>query len=94
MKTFFKFARLNNSLFGFICLFVSVGLIIAGFCCPPLGIIDNSVLISIGLLLGFYVIHDIPLIVKTIKDTNASIKLQHGDSSIEISSSDNNETTE
>lgn len=34
-------------------IIVGVGLLIAGFCVPPIGIIDNSVLIAFGEILTF-----------------------------------------
>jgi hypothetical protein len=37
----------------FICLAVSILLFIAGFLCPPMGIIDGSVLTAGGILFGF-----------------------------------------
>ena len=37
-----------------IAYFISALLIVAGFIMPPLGVIDNSVLIASGLLLGGY----------------------------------------
>lgn len=37
----------------FICLLVSIALIIAGFLVPPLGIIDGSVLTAVGEIFGF-----------------------------------------
>lgn len=45
-------------------LLVSVGLIIAGFCVPPTGSIDGSVLKAVGLLLGFATIAQIPVIIE------------------------------
>ena len=36
-----------------ILIIVGCGLLIAGFCVPPLGIIDNSVLIAFGEILTF-----------------------------------------
>lgn len=43
-----------------ITLGVAVSLIIAGFCLPTLGIIDNSVLIAVGELGFFGVIAELP----------------------------------
>lgn len=37
----------------FICLAVSITLIIAGFICPPLAVIDGSVLTAVGEIFGF-----------------------------------------
>lgn len=36
-----------------ILIIVGVGLLIAGFCVPPIGIIDNSVLVAFGEILTF-----------------------------------------
>lgn len=36
-----------------VCLVVAIGLFIGGFFCPPMGVIDGSVLTAAGLLLGF-----------------------------------------
>lgn len=37
----------------FICLFISIALLIGGFFCPPMGQIDGSVLTAGGILFGF-----------------------------------------
>lgn len=93
MKEFVKIAKKNNSIFGFICLIISVLLITFGFALPPLAVIDNSVLIAVGLMFGFYVIDKIPILTQTIMETKTSLKFQKGDTSLEVKSN-NNETTE
>lgn len=35
------------------CLVISIALFIGGFFCPPMGVIDGSVLTASGILLGF-----------------------------------------
>ena len=40
----------------YICLFSAIGLLIGGFFAPPIGIIDNSLLAAVGLLLLFAVV--------------------------------------
>lgn len=60
---------------------LSVLLIVGGFFVPPLGVIDGSVLTAVGLLLMFAVIEKIPEAIKQ----GRNIKLQKGDSSMEIS---------
>lgn len=45
-------------------LLTSIGLLVAGFCVPPTGIIDGSVLKAVGLLLGFATIAQIPIIIE------------------------------
>lgn len=66
-------------------LFVSLALIIGGFFVPPVGIIDGSVLTSVGLLLMFGVIAQIPDILNAVRE-GKSIKLQKGDIELEVSS--------
>lgn len=61
---------------------LSTILIISGFLLPPTGIIDGSVLTAVGELLMFTVIARIPAAIKAGK----SVKIQKGDSSVEISS--------
>lgn len=63
---------------------LSVLLIVGGFFCPPIGVIDGSVLTAVGLLLMFSVIEKIPEAIKAGKN----IKVQKGDSSVEISTSE------
>ena len=67
-------------------LVISILLIVGGFLVPPVGIIDGSVLTAVGLLLMFSVIEKIPEAIKARKN----IKVQKGDSSVEISTSEPN----
>lgn len=68
-------------------LVISILLIVGGFLVPPVGIIDGSVLTTVGLLLMFSVIEKIPEAIKAGKN----IKVQKGDSSVEISNSEPSE---
>lgn len=61
---------------------LSVLLLVGGFFCPPMGIIDGSVLTAVGLLLMFSIIEKIPDAVKAGK----SFKIQKGDFSEEVAS--------
>lgn len=67
-----------------VCFFVSVGLIIGGFFVPPMGIIDGSVLTSVGELLLF------PTLLYGFRaiELGLSVKFQKGETSIEISKKD------
>ena len=64
-----------------VCFFVSVGLIIAGFFVPLMGVIDGSVLTAIGELLLF------PTLLYAYRaiELGLSVKFQKGDTSVEIS---------
>ena len=63
-----------------VCFLVSVGLIIGGFIVPPMGIIDGSVLTSVGELLLF------PTLLYGFRaiELGLEIKFQKGETSIEI----------
>ena len=62
-----------------ICLIVSIGLIVAGFCVPPTGIIDDSVLTAVGILFGFAALAQIPIII----EVAGYVKMTKGDMTIE-----------
>lgn len=61
---------------------LSVLLIVGGFFCPPIGVIDGSVLSAVGLLLMFATIDKIPDAIKA----GRNLKISKGDFSIESSS--------
>lgn len=72
-------------------LIISIALIVGGFFVPPLGIIDGSVLTAVGELLMFGVFAQVPKILDAVRN-GKSIKLQKGDSSVEISASGTQES--
>ena len=37
----------------YVCLFIAIALFVGGFFCPPMGVIDGSILKAGGILLGF-----------------------------------------
>lgn len=61
---------------------LSVLLIVGGFFCPPIGVIDGSVLSAVGLLLMVATIDKIPEAIKA----GRNLKISKGDFSIESSS--------
>ncbi len=66
----------------YLTLSVSIILTVGGFLCPPIGVIDGSVLTAVGMLLMFSVIAKIPEAIKAGK----SVKIVKGDFSAEIES--------
>ena len=62
-----------------VCLIVSIGLIVAGFCVPPMGIIDGSVLTAVGILFGFASLAQIPVII----EVAGYVRMTKGDKTIE-----------
>ena len=71
----------------YLTLAISLLLIIGGFLLPPLGIIDGSASTAVGELLMFGVLAQLPALIDAAKN-GKSIKLTKGDSSIEVSSSE------
>lgn len=63
-------------------LIISIALIIGGFFCPPMGIIDGSVLTAVGLLLMFAVIEKIPEAIKA----GRNLKITKGDLTVDVTS--------
>jgi hypothetical protein len=67
-----------------ICLIVSIGLLIGGFFVPPMGVIDGSLLTGIGLLLIYALVAQLP----TILESAGYAKITSGNTTIEISKDD------
>lgn len=63
-----------------ICLVVTIGLLVAGFIVPPTGVIDGSVLKGVGILFAFATLAKIPQII----EVAGSIKISKGDMTIEV----------
>lgn len=63
----------------FTILTVAIGLAITSFFLPPTGQIDPSVLQTIAMFLGFYLVYDLPYTLVTLK----SFRLTKGDITIE-----------
>ena len=70
-----------------ICLIVSIGLIVAGFCVPPMGIIHGSVLTAVGILFGFASLAQIPVII----EVAGYVRMTKGDMTIEAKGINQNE---
>ena len=67
-----------------VCFIISIGLIVAGFLLPPMGIIDGSVLTAVGELLLF------PVVIYAFRaiELGLEVKIQKGDTSVEIHKDD------
>ena len=83
-KQIFKIWWGENAVFPSIIGCVSIALAIAGFLCPPLGEIHNSVLIVIGELGFLYTVSKLPAIIKAVAETHTAVKIQKGDTNIEV----------
>ena len=69
----------------YITLITSILLIVGGFICPPIGIIDSSVLTAVGLLLAFATLAQVPTLMEAARN-GQRIRLTKGDFSAEVSS--------
>ena len=78
--------KLKKTIPFWISLIVSVGLFVAGFCVPPMGEIDGSVLKAAGILFGFAVLAQIPAMIQTAEYA----KFTHGDTIIEVDTKHDN----
>ena len=67
-----------------ICLIVSIGLLVGGFFTPPMGVIDGSVLTGVGILFAFGTLAQLPIIIEVAGYT----KISSGNTTIEISKED------
>ena len=67
-----------------VCFLISVILLIAGFLLPPMGVIDGSVLTAVGELLLF------PVVIYGFRaiELGLEVKIQKGDTSVEIHKDD------
>lgn len=74
----------RDKLVAYIMAAISVGLIIAGFLVPPLGVIDGSVLTGAGI--GVFIM--LILFAWHAVDKGIDAKLVHGDTSIELNNPD------
>lgn len=86
MKGFWK-NYLENNLFFWLFSLAGLGLIVASFILPPLGIIDNSVLVGIGEIDGFIALG---AVIKAI-DKGVDAQVQHNNTSITISNREEEE---
>lgn len=71
----------------FICLGVSILLFVGGFFCPPMGVIDGSILTASGILLGFGALG----VAGQNLANGKEITFQHGDTEVTIGDDDGND---
>lgn len=72
-------ATMRNPAF-WVCLSLSIGLIVAGFCVPPHGEIDGSVLTACGILFAFATLETVHVALK--KGVDAKVK--HGQTELTV----------
>lgn len=79
MTEIVRSATMKNPAF-WVCLMLSISLIVAGFIVPPLGDIHGSVLTAVGLLLAFATLYEVHIAMK--KGVDA--RLKHGNTELAV----------
>lgn len=79
MTEIVRSATMKNPAF-WVCLMLSISLIVAGFIVPPLGDIHGSVLTAVGLLFAFATLFEVHIAIK--KGVDA--RLRHGNTELSV----------
>ena len=79
MSETYKRATIKNPAF-WVCLSLSIALIVAGFCVPPHGEIDGSVLTACGILFGFATLEVVHIAIRNGVDA----KVRHGQTELTV----------
>ena len=67
----------NRNTWGIVSLVFNIGMCIGGFIAPPLGVIDNSVLIAIGVI-------GLQGMLPSLLTEKREVKIKHKDTTIEV----------
>lgn len=89
MAEIVKSATMRNPAF-WVCLSISIALVVAGFLVPPTGEIDGSVLTAVGELFGFATLEVVYIAIKKGIDAN----IRHGKTEVTIGDLNQNEKKE
>ena len=74
----------------YVCLAFALGLFVGGFFCPPMGVIDGSVLKAAGILLGFATL----AVAGQNLANGKEVTFHHGDTEVAIGDSEDLENKE
>lgn len=74
---------MKKTVAAWLCLIVSALLFIGGFCVPPMGVVDGSVLKAGGILLGFAALFQAPVLIESLGKLSRA-KFTKGDMTIEV----------
>ena len=79
MSETYKCATIKNPAF-WVCLTITIGLFVAGFCMPPYGKIDGSILTAGGVLFAFATLETVHVALR--KGVDAKVK--HGKTELTV----------
>lgn len=77
------YTNMNHWAF-WICLIFSIGLILGSFFVPPMGVVDGSILASVGELFGFATL---ATVIEAIKK-GSDVTISHGSTTVGINNPD------
>lgn len=89
-RDFWNICKQNGAVGGWICLLSALFLLIGAALTPPYFIVDSSILAAVGEVFAFFTVLKLPNIIQSVKD-GKSIRLQHNDTTIEVSSDKDSE---
>ena len=92
VRKFWDICRTTNAIGGWMCLGTTIFLFVGAALCPPMFIIDSSILAAAGVLFAFATLWKTPEIITSIEE-GKTLTLQHGETSVTVTSRDeeNNE---
>ena len=77
------YTNMNHWAF-WVCLIFSIGLILGSFFVPPMGVIDGSILASVGELFGFATL---ATVIEAIKK-GSDVSVSHGSTTVTVNNND------
>lgn len=90
---FYKVCKECGAVGAWACLLTTIFLFVGAALCPPMFIIDSSILAAGGILFGFATLWKLPALIKSIEE-GKTLTLQHGSTSVTVSSREGEENNE
>lgn len=87
MKKFFSYFNKTDKVAFWVCLTISISLLVASFILPPTGQIDSSVLAAVGELFGFVTL---AVVIKAL-GKGSDVTIHKGDIDISLNNPDKEE---
>lgn len=89
IKDFLQICKEDGALGAWVCLIISVVLIIGGAITPPPFILDSSILFAVGELFAWGVLFKLPNMIKSIRD-GSKVSLKKGDFEVSVEADEKN----
>lgn len=92
IKAFWQICKNDGAAGGWICMITALFLLIGASLTPPYFIVDSSILAAVGEVFAFFTVFRLPNIIQSVKD-GKSIKIEHNNTTVEVSSEKTEEET-